>query len=215
MESEQSETSVEPTEQADTPAVSIEETDASAGVVKQDEQVQVDGAEVIEATTSSVPSSLPTPTVGMRRFDVLAIEIVAVIAVLFAIVGRLNPQPSNSLTPVAVLSATGCGLLITAMRKLRTTERPGLLEAGVGGFVLAAVQFIAALTYPSVLSTLSTDEGQQLGFLTTWGLVAVFSIIFSVAGAALGHLAFAPLRPLPVKEKADGVVPPPVVVRSN
>src|SRR5205085_5155871 len=39
-------------------------------------------------------------------------------------------------------------------------------------------------------------------FLTTWGLIAGFSIIFSMAGAVLGHLAFALPRPLPTKSRS-------------
>jgi hypothetical protein len=41
----------------------------------------------------------------------------------------------------------------------------------------------------------------------TWILIAGFSIIFSLAGAALGHLSFAPLRPLPVRSSSrDNIV---------
>lgn len=132
-----------------------------------------------------------------RKFDLLAVDVIILIAAFFAIAARLNAQPSSSLTPAALLSATGCGLLVTALRKLRTVERPGLFEAGISGFVLALFQFIAALTYPTVFNTLSIDAGQRLGFLTTWALIAGFSVIFAIVGATLGHLAFAPLRALP------------------
>jgi hypothetical protein len=145
------------------------------------------------------PATLPTPSLIAGSFDLLAFGILIFIAASFAFTARLNAQPPSSLVPAAVLSATGCGLLVTALRKLRTAQRPGLFIAGLAGFVLALFQFIAAISYPGVFTILSTDEGQRLGFFATWGLVASFSIIFSVAGAALGHLCFAPLRPLPAR----------------
>jgi len=135
-------------------------------------------------------------------FDVMELDVVILLAAFFAITSRLNAQPSNSLTPAAVISATGCGLLITALRKRHTFQRPGLLEAALGGLILAFFQFIAAVTYPHVVTTLGLDEGQRLGFIATWGLIAVFSIIFAMVGAVLGHLAFAPLRTLPARRGA-------------
>ena len=137
---------------------------------------------------------------GDKDFDWLAVGIVIIIAALFALAGRFNAQPATSLAPVAVLSATGCGLLVTGMRKLRTPVRPGLFEAALGGLFLALFQFIAALSYPHVLQVLSEAADERLGFLTTWGLIIAFSVIFSIVGATLGHLAFAPLRPLPAKK---------------
>jgi hypothetical protein len=125
--------------------------------------------------------------------------VVLLIAGLFALAARLNPQPATSLAPAAVLSATGCGLLVTAIRKLHTSSRPGLFEAALGGLFLALFQFMAAITYPNVVYALSLAYDERLGFLTTWALIAVFSVIFSMVGAALGHLAFAPLRPLPTR----------------
>ncbi len=155
----------------------------------------------IEREKTAVQPTSSTPAVSeyseTSGFDVMALDVVILLAAFFAITTRLNAQPSNSLTPAAVLSATGCGLLITALRKRHTFQRPGLLEAALGGLILAFFQFIAAITYPNVIITLGLDEGQRLGFIATWGLIAVFSIIFAMVGAALGHLAFAPLRPLP------------------
>ncbi len=146
-------------------------------------------------------------TAGTRnRVDWTAIMIVAIIAAFFAIVSRLNLQPPNSLTPVAVLSATGCGLLVTAMRKLRTPRGPGLLEAAIAGFFLALFPFLAALTAPGILSALSSSVDDLHGFLTTWALILVFSLLFSIIGATLGHLAFAPLRPLPAQAQKDAPV---------
>src|SRR6266568_9007684 len=101
------------------------------------DQVPSDKSDVQPA--SSKPLSIPP--VEVNGFDWLAIGVVLLIAALFAIAARLSPQPSNSLTPAAVLSATGCGLLVTAMRKLRTARRPGLLEAALGGLILAFFQF--------------------------------------------------------------------------
>ncbi len=152
-------------------------------------------SEVIESASSSASGG----------FDWLALAIVIIIAALFAIVGRLQPQPSTSLVPVAVLSASGCGLFITALRKLRTSKGVGLLEAALGGLVVAVFQFIAALSYPGVIASLGIVQFAGPGFFTTWGLVAFFSTLFSVAGAALGHLAFAPLRPLPASPKVTRV----------
>jgi len=153
------------------------------------------------------PASSTSPVSGYSEtdsFDVTALDVVILLAAFFAIAARLNAQPSNSLTPAAVLSATGCGLLITALRKRYTFQRPGLLEAALGGLILAFFQFIAAITYPGVITTLGLDVGQRLGFIGTWSLIEVFSIIFAMGGAALGHLAFAPLRSLPTR---PGVLP--------
>ncbi len=176
-----------PTDQADQADQPPSETDEEAT------------AKTAQPTVAELPFS---SHVEERGFDWFAIGVVLVLAGLFAFSVRLSPQPPASLTPVAVLSATGCGLLVTALRKLRTIRRPGLLEAALGGFGLAVLQFIAAITYPDVFKIISTVEGQRVGFLSTWGLVACFSIIFSIAGATLGHPAFAPLRPLPTKAES-------------
>ena len=156
---------------------------------------QVDKTPSREAQTISTvqPVSL-SPSPG---FDWLALGIVILIAAFFALTARLNAQPATSLVPVAVLSATGCGLLVTALRKLRTPLGVGLFAAALGGFFVALFQFLVALTYPGVLDTLSAGGPSSGAFLSTWGLVMGFSILFSAAGAVLGHLAFAPLRPLP------------------
>ncbi len=164
-------------------------------------EIQTEATDRAEHAQQSYPepATLPTPSLIAGSFDLLAFGILIFIAASFAFTARLNAQPPSSLVPAAVLSATGCGLLVTALRKLRTAQRPGLFIAGLAGFVLALFQFIAAISYPGVLNILTTDQGQRLGFFATWGLVASISIIFSVAGAALGHLCFAPLRPLPVR----------------
>ena len=154
------------------------------------------GKTAVQPASSASPEPGDSETSG---FDVTALDVVILLAAFFAIAARFAAQPSNSLTPAAVLSATGCGLLITALRKRHTFQRPGLLEAALGGLILAFFQFIAAISYPNVITTLGLDVGQRLGFIATWSLIAVFSIIFAMGGAALGHLAFAPLRPLPTR----------------
>jgi len=153
-----------------------------------------------QAEKLALPTTQRSMRIGEKDFDWLALGVVMVIAALFALAARFNAQPATSLTSVAVLSATGCGLLVTGIRKARTPLRPGLREAALGGLFLAVFQFIAAVSYPHVLQVLSQVYDERLGFLTTWGLVAVFSIIFSMIGATLGHMAFAPLRPLPAKK---------------
>ncbi len=176
-----------------------EASNAAASSLEQADETQSGKEEDIERTR---PASLPTTTTRATLFDIVTLGIIIIIAASFAVTARLNDQPASSLVPEAVLSATGCGLLVTALRKLRTAWRPGLLKAGLVGLLVALVQFIAAISYPGVLAVLSTDPGQQTGFLATWGLVGVFSVIFAMAGAALGHLAFAPLRPLPARAKS-------------
>lgn len=153
----------------------------------------------IDSTTRSRP---PKPHSQVNNFDWKALGIVILIAAFFALTARLHAQPATSFVPTVVLSATGCGLLVTAMRKLRTPQGIGLREAALGGFFMALIQFMVAITYPGVFDFIGI--GQIIGneFLITWMLIAVFSIIFSVAGAALGHLSFAPLRPLPARSSA-------------
>ena len=179
-----------------------EQSKSATEATKQAGQTESEKTAAVQPASSLSPVSGNSETSG---FDVTALDVVILLAAFFAIAARLNAQPSNSLTPAAVLSATGCGLLITALRKRRTFQRPGLLEAALGGLILAFFQFIAAITYPGVITTLGLDVGQRLGFIATWSLIAVFSIIFAMGGAALGHLAFAPLRPLPTR---PGVLPP-------
>src|SRR3989440_3019927 len=183
----------------------------------------IQGQDQSEITTDSIEKSAdevetvqPTKltvsrasTARGREVDWLAIGVVLLIAGLFALAARLNSQPATSLAPAAVLSATGCGLLVTALRKLHTSSRPGLFEAALGGLFLALFQFIAAITYPNVVYALGLAYDERLGFFTTWALIAVFSIIFSMVGATLGHLAFAPLRPLPAATKTHTRQPLP------
>lgn len=132
-------------------------------------------------------------------FDRLALSITLVITAFFALTARFNSLPASSFVPAAVLSATGCGLLVTAVRKVRGRAGVGLWEAGLAGLFLALFQFVIALTYPAVLSILKTTPRYTAVFLLTWGLLGFFAIALSILGAALGHLAFAPLRPLPAR----------------
>ncbi len=140
------------------------------------------------------------------NFDWTALGVVILIAAFFAFTARLHAQPATSFVPTVVLSATGCGLLVTAMRKLRTSQGIGLREAALGGFFMALLQFMVAITYPGVFDTISIGQITGNDFLITWILIAGFSIIFCLAGAALGHLSFAPLRPLAAESPSlDGV----------
>src|SRR5258708_3972214 len=109
----------------------------------------------INAPTSSTP--LDTRAKRTVGFDWLALGTAGIIMAFFALAARIGPEPANSLTPIAVLSATGCGLLITALRKLRTLQRSGLLEAALAGLLLALFQFLAAISYPTILTTLRRD----------------------------------------------------------
>ncbi len=156
-----------------------------------------------QAASTTKTMSFPPSSRQVKSFDWTALGVVILIAAFFALTARLNAQPATSFVPAAVLSATGCGLLVTAIRKLQTATGAGLFEAALGGFFIALFQFTVAITYPGVFDTLS--QGQILGydFLITWGLVAGFSILFSIAGSALGHLAFAPLRPLPASSSPN------------
>jgi hypothetical protein len=147
-------------------------------------------------------TSSPISLHRVSGFDWAAIGVVILISAFFAVTARLNAQPATSFVPAAVLSATGCGLLVTAIRKLQVSRGVGFLEAVLGGFVIALFQFIVAITYPGVFDSLGLGLVLRDDFLITWGLVASFSIVFSAAGAVLGHLAFAPLRPLPIKSSS-------------
>ncbi len=148
-----------------------------------------------------VAPTAPTTPANRRigRFDWPAVGLVVIIGAIFAALAHLSAQPYASLVPAAVLSATGCGLLITGLRKLRTHKGAGIFEAALSGLLLALFQFVSALSFPGVTRGLSIDQTSQAGFFTTWGLVAIFATLFSMIGAALGHLIFAPLRPLPAR----------------
>src|SRR5436309_6423240 len=174
-------------------------------VTSEHQQPAEQPVDAIQANRQTAATSTPTSGVITEEpgFDWFAIGVVIIIAALFALLARLNPQPSTSIASAPVLSATGCGLLVTAIRKLRTSQRPGLFEAALGGVFLALFQFIAAISYPNVINSLSLASDQASGFFTTWALIAVFSLLFSVIGATLGHLAFAPLRPSPASRKTE------------
>lgn len=137
------------------------------------------------------------------NFDWTVVGIVIVIAAFFAITARFHAQPATSFVPTVVISATGCGLLVTALRKLRTSQGIGLREAALGGFFMALLQFAVAFTYPGVIDSIRSSQLTGNDFLITWILILCFSIIFSLAGATLGHLSFAPLRPVQAKSHRD------------
>ncbi len=157
---------------------------------------------------SALPADAVAPTTPatrrIGRFDWPAVGLVVIIGAIFAALAHLSTQPFTSLVPAAVLSATGCGLLITGLRKLRTFKGAGIFEAALSGLLLAIFQFVSALSFPGVTRGLSIDPTSQAGFFTTWALVAIFATLFSMIGAALGHLIFAPLRPLPERARTRG-----------
>ena len=137
------------------------------------------------------------------NFDWTAVGIVILISAFFALTARFHAQPATSFVPTVVLSASGCGLLVTALRKLHTSQGIGLREAALGGFFMALVQFAVAITYPGVIDSIRSSQLTGNDFLITWILILCFSIIFSLVGATLGHLSFAPLRTVYVKSNRD------------
>ncbi len=155
-------------------------------------------AGAVDPNSSTILASQP-----VGRFDWPAVGVIVIIGAVFAVLAHLSAQPFTSLVPAAVLSATGCGLLITGLRKLRTFKGAGILEAALSGLLLALFQFVSALSFPGVTRGLSIDQASQAGFFSTWGLVAIFATLFSMIGAALGHLIFAPLRPLPARARRN------------
>src|SRR6266566_2469449 len=69
----------------------------------------------IEREKTAVQPTSSTPAVSeyseTSGFDVMALDVVILLAAFFAITARLNAQPSNSLTPAAVLRAAGSSSL--------------------------------------------------------------------------------------------------------
>ncbi len=180
----------------------MQQPDQSESTTESNEKVDEASLDKPQAVPTIKAASLSATPRQLSSFDWNALAVVILIAAFFALAARLNAQPATSFVPVAVLSATGCGLLATAIRKLRTPKGAGLLVAALGGFFMAIFQFTVAITYPGVFDTISQGQTLGEGFLITWGLITGFSILFSIAGASLGHLAFAPLRTVPVPAKS-------------
>lgn len=185
----------EPTDGVTTTSEDIED-------IRDDEQAQT----VTDLPTGTSAPHSPTTGAARRvgRFDWPAVGIVVILGAIFAVLGHVSAQPYTSLVPAAVLSATGCGLLITGLRKLRTFKGVGIGEATLSGLLLELFQFVSALSFPGVARGLSIDPTSQAGFFTTWALVAIFATLFSIIGAALGHMIFAPPRPLPAGARGKG-----------
>ncbi len=187
--------------------------DQSEITTQAQDEIEDTVTDTAEKTIQPVPATTASKVEKERSFDWLTMGVVVLIAAFFAITARFQAQPANSLLPIAVLSATGCGLFVTGLRKIRAMQGAGVWEAGLGGFFMAIFQFLVAITYPGVFNTLTTSQAGLQGFLNTWGLVLVASIVFSIVGVALGQLAFAS-RSLPAKtqlsealeEAGDGVV---------
>jgi hypothetical protein len=183
--------------------------DSTDGATSTKEEMKDTRTDEPVPTVSDLPADAVAPTTppAMRRighFDWPAVGAVVIIGAIFAALAHLSAQPYASLVPAAVLSATGCGLLITGLRKLRTFKGAGIFEAALSGLLLALFQFVSALSFPGVTRGLSVDQASRAGFYTTWVLVAIFATLFSMIGAALGHLAFAPPRPLPARAGKRG-----------
>ncbi|HYB01728.1 MAG TPA: hypothetical protein VED37_16030, partial [Ktedonobacteraceae bacterium] len=159
----------------------------------------IENRDKVLPTTSDIDSGTMSSSFKTQRhinnFDWLTISIIILISAFFAITARFHAQPATSFVPIVVLSATGCGLFVTAMRKLRTARGIGLREAALGGFFMALIQFAVAITYPGIFDSIRSSQVIGNDFLITWILIASFSIILSLAGAAVGHLSFAPQRP--------------------
>jgi hypothetical protein len=132
---------------------------------------RVDEAPLAKSDTDSVTKGASSSAAyrQVSGFDWTAPGVVILISAFFAITARLYAQPATSFVPVVVLSATGCGLLVTAIRKLRTSKGAGLLEATLSGFFMALFQFIVAITYPGVFDSLSLGQILRDDFLITWG----------------------------------------------
>ncbi|HEY1352361.1 MAG TPA: hypothetical protein VGF67_22315 [Ktedonobacteraceae bacterium] len=164
--------------------------------------------------TGADQAGLPTPspaddanehaaTRTRGKLDWPALVAALAVAAFFALTARFNSLPSPSYLPAAVLSAIGCGLLVTAVHTVRKRAGAGLREAGLAGFGMALLQFALTFTYPGVQSIVATAPQYGHAFLLTWGLVGLFATLFSLAGAALGHLAFAVPHPPPSSGEVD------------
>src|SRR6266571_4285260 len=64
-------------------------------------------ADEVEKVQPTKPTASGVQSARVREVDWLAIGVVLLIAGLFALAARLNPQPATSLAPAAVLSGTG------------------------------------------------------------------------------------------------------------
>lgn len=157
----------------------------------------IDGGDKRAADTQEGTGEAYVVTQPRKGFDWPALLTALAVAAFFALTARFNSQPSPSYIPAAVFSATGCGLLVMAVRKLRRRAGIGLLEAGLAGFGIALFQFAITFTYPGIYTTMTVAPEFGRAFLITWGLIGLFATVLSLAGAAIGYLAFAPLRPLP------------------
>ncbi len=177
----------------------MQQQDQSEQIDNDEDSAVLSPPEKTELAASDSQASTGTPGSSGNGLNWPALLAALAVAAFFALTARFNSQPSPSYVPAAVFSATGCGLLITAIQKLRRRPGAGLREAALGGFGLAFFQFAMAFTYPGVFTTVTTLPDYSHAFLLTWGLIALFAVVLSMAGATLGHLAFAPPRPLPVR----------------
>ncbi len=169
---------------------------------QQEQSAQIETeVEHMASQAGASEANQETTSNGQSRLDWPALLAALAVAAFFALTARFNSLPTPSYIPAAVFSATGCGLLVTAIHKLRKRPGAGLLEAGLSGLGMALFQFAMTFTYPGVFSTLTTIPDYARAFLLTWSLVGLFALILSLAGATIGHLAFSPLRPLPARTR--------------
>ena len=158
-----------------------EPTDGVTTTSEEMEDIRDDGPALtvtdLSADTSASAGSTTDAGRQAGRFDWPAGGMVVILGAIFAVLAHISAQPYTSLVPAAVLSATGCGLLITGMRKLRTFKGVGIGEAALSGLLLALFQFVSALSFPGVTRGLSIDPTSQAGFFTTWALVDRKSVV--------------------------------------
>jgi hypothetical protein len=183
----------------------MQQQDQTTEIDGQEQPPQTSGEESSVAVEAESDATIDASAQLQRGFDWPALFVALGIAAFFAAIARLNSQPAPSFVPVAVLSATGCGLLVTALHKVRRRAGIGLREAGLAAFGMTLFQFAITFTYPDLVPIMQANPALGRAFLLTWGLIAVFAIVLSLLGALVGHLVFAPLRPVPSKKAKQSV----------
>jgi len=182
----------------------MQQQDQSTAAEKPADQHDSSALPLAGEAPEPVHVSQQTAEAGSRSFDWPALMAALAVAAFFALTARFNSQPSPSYIPAAMLSATGCGLLVSAVRLLRHKAGAGLLEAGLAGGAMALCQFVVTLTYPGIPGTVLTSPVYGRAFLLTWGLVGLFSTLLSLAGATLTSLLFgSPSQSPPVESEEE------------
>src|SRR5579883_2570599 len=118
---------------------------------QQEQSAQIETeVEHMASQAGASEANQETTSNGQSRLDWPALLAALAVAAFFALTARFNSLPTPSYIPAAVFSATGCGLLVTAIHKLRKRPGAGLLEAGLSGLGMALFQFAMTFTYPGV-----------------------------------------------------------------